>query len=362
MAKITVKLPEDKEDKPAKRLAVFFWFGVAVLAVLAYTMREQIAAALEEARLREIQLLEEKLKKKKRLPPKLKKLLQKKKQEMAKKDEKKPGDKKEPGKQSKISLKAKLSKTISPTIKLGGPKLKVDVPQNIKVQIANTQMLPEQIQVQKVDLEANLETSAKIDIADMDQSLTAEAADVVVAVPTKGVSTADILAQEAVPAVSLGGGGFEGSLGGGLGLGGEGGGGGISLGGGGGGGLAEAVSNVDVAVPKTSVSAEEIAGPAQPVQVKGGGAITVEGCIKGKVVRRVKPKYPRRARREGWQGTVVVQIVLNSNGTIRSLNLLKSSGYPVLDNAALNAVRGWVFSSNVPDGCSGRITFRFILH
>jgi len=360
MAKITVKLPEDKEDKPTKRLAVFFWFGVAVLAVLAYTMREQIAAALEEARLREIQLLEEKLKKKKRIPPKLRKLLQKKKQE-AKKDEKKPGDKKEPGKQTKISLKAKLSKTVSPTIKLGGPKLKVDVPQNVKVQIAQTQMLPEQVQVQKVDLSANLETAAKIDLADMDQSLSAEAADVVVAVPTKGVSTADILAQEAVPAVSLGGGGFEGSLSGGLGLGGEGGGGGISLGGGGGGGLAEAVSNVDVAVPKAAVSAEEIAGPTQPVQVKGGGAIQIEGCIRGKVVRKVRPRYPRRARREGWQGTVVVQIVLNSNGTIKSLNLIKSSGYPVLDNAALNAVRGWVFSSNVPDGCSGKITFRFIL-
>ncbi|NPA80761.1 MAG: energy transducer TonB [Thermotogae bacterium] len=362
MAKIRVKLPEDKEDKPTKRLAVFFWFGVAVLAILAYTMREQIAEALEEARLREIQLLEEKLKKKKKIPPKLKKLLQKKKQDLQKKDEKKPGDKKEPGKPNKINLKAKLSKTVSPTIKVGGPKLKVDVPQNVKVQIASTQMLPEQVQVQKVDLEANLETAAKIDIADMDESLSAEAADVVVALPSKGVSTSDILAQEAVPAVSLGSSGFEGSMGGGLGLGGEGGGGGISLGdGGGGSGLAEAVSNVDVAVPKAAVSAEEIAGPSQPVQVKGGGAIQIEGCIKGKVVRKVKPKYPRRARREGWQGTVVVQVVLNSNGTIKSLNLARSSGYPALDNAALNAVRGWVFSSNVPDGCSGRITFRFVL-
>ncbi|NPB04698.1 MAG: energy transducer TonB [Thermotogae bacterium] len=360
MAKITVKLPEDKEDKPAKRLAVFGWFGLAVLAVLFYTMREQIAEAFEEARLREIQLLEEKLKKKKRIPPKLKKLLQKKKQE-AKKDEKKPGDKKEPGKPNKINLKAKLSKSISPTIKIGGPKLKVDVPQNVKVQIANTQMLPEQVQVQKVDLDANLETAAKIDIADMDQSLSAEAADVVVALPSKGVSTADILAQEAVPAVSMGTSGFEGSLAGGLGLGGEGGGGGISLGDGGGGGLAEAVSNVDVAVPKAAVSAEQIAGPTQPVNVKGGGAIQVEGCIRGKVVKKTRPTYPRRARREGWQGTVVVQVILNSNGTIKSLNLVKSSGYPILDNTALNAVRGWVFSPNVPDGCSGRITFRFIL-
>ncbi len=361
MARVTVKLPEDREDRPARRLAVFIPFGIVVMAGLGFLMRKQIAEALEEARLREIQLLEEKLKKKKKLPPKLRKMLQKKKQELTKKEEKKPGDKKEPGKPTKINLKAKLSTSIQPNIKLGGPKLKVDVPQNIKVQVAQTQMLPEQIHVQKMNLEANLETAAKIDLADMDQSLSAEAADVVVAVPTKGVSTADILQQEVVPAVSLGGGGFEGSLAGGMGLGGEGGGGGISLGGSGSSGLAEAVSNVDVAVPKAAVSAEQIAGPTQPVQVKGGSAIQIEGCIRGKVVRKVRPKYPSRARREGWQGVVVVQIVLNSNGTIRNLDLIKSSGYPILDRVAMNAVRGWTFSSNVPDGCSGKITFRFVL-
>ncbi|MEO0171604.1 MAG: energy transducer TonB, partial [candidate division WOR-3 bacterium] len=190
-------------------------------------------------------------------------------------------------------------------------------------------------------------------------SLSAEAADVVVAVPTKGVSTADILAQEAVPAVSLGGAGFEGSLGGGLGLGGEGGGGGISLSSGGGGGLAAAAPSVDVAVPKPA--AKEIAAPAEPVQVKGGGAIEIEGCIQGKVVRKVKPEYPLRARREGWQGVVVVEVVLSSNGTIKNLELVKSSGYDILDRAAISAIQGWQFSSNVPEGCSGKITMRFVL-
>jgi len=248
---------------------------------------------------------------------------------------------------------------MNPTIKLGGPKLNVDVPQEIKLQIASTAMLPEQVQVKNIDLNVAMETSAKIDISSLDQSLSAEAADVVVAVPTKGVRTADILAQEAVPAVSLGGAGFEGSLGGGLGLGGEGGGGGIKLSGGGG-GLTAAAPSVDVAVPKPAAKAD-IAAPAEPVQVKGGGAIEVEGCIAGKVVRRVKPEYPVRARREGWQGVVVVQVVLSSNGTIRSLNVLKSSGYDILDRAAVEAIRGWQFSSNVPEGCEGKITMRFVL-
>ncbi|MEO0168532.1 MAG: energy transducer TonB [candidate division WOR-3 bacterium] len=353
----TIKLPEEREDRAQKRLAVFFLWSLVVLAGLAWVMRGQIAAAIEEARLREIQLLEEKLAKKKNVPPKLMKQLEKKKEEAKKEAEKK--DEKKPGEPKKIDLQAKLSQTLNPTIKLGGPKLNVDIPQNIKLQIASTQMLPEQVQVKNIDLNAALETSAKIDIQSLDQSLSAEAADVVVAVPTKGVSTADILAQEAVPAVSLGGAGFEGSLGGGLGLGGEGGGGGISLSSGGGGGLAAAAPSVNVAVPKPA--AKEIAAPAEPVQVKGGGAIEIEGCIQGKVVRKVKPEYPLRARREGWQGVVVVEVVLSSNGTIKNLELVKSSGYDILDRAAISAIQGWQFSSNVPEGCSGKITMRFVL-
>jgi TonB family protein len=352
-----IKLPEEKEDRPQRRLAVFFLWSLVILAGLAWVMRGKIAEALEEARLREIQLLEQKLAQKKNLPPKLMKKLE----EEKKKAEEKKEDKKEEKKpeQQKVDLQAKLSQTMNPTIKLGGPKLNVDVPQEIKLQIASTAMLPEQVQVKNIDLNVAMETSAKIDISSLDRSLSAEAADVVVAVPTKGVRTADILAQEAVPAVSLGGAGFEGSLGGGLGLGGEGGGGGIKLSSGGG-GLAAAAPSVDVAVPKPTAKAE-IAAPAEPVQVKGGGAIEVEGCIAGKIVRRVKPEYPVRARREGWQGTVVVQVVLSSNGTIKSLNVLKSSGYDLLDRAAVEAIRGWQFSSNVPEGCEGKITMRFVL-
>jgi TonB family protein len=352
-----IKLPEEKEDRAQRRLAVFFLWSLVILAGLAWVMRGKLAEMLEEARLREIQLLEQRLAEKKNLPPKLMKKLE----EEKKKAEEKKEDKKEEKKpeQQKVDLQAKLSQTMNPTIKLGGPKLNIDVPQEIKLQIASTAMLPEQIHVKNIDLNVALETSARIDIASLDQSLSADVADVVVAVPTKGLRTADILAQEAVPAVSLGGAGFEGSLGGGLGLGGEGGGGGIKLSGGGG-GLAAAAPLVDVAVPKPAAKAE-IAAPAEPVQVKGGGGIEVEGCIAGKVVRRVKPEYPVRARREGWQGTVVVQVVLSSNGTIKSLNVLKSSGYDILDRAAMEAIKGWQFSSNVPEGCEGKITMRFVL-
>jgi Periplasmic protein TonB, links inner and outer membranes len=49
--------------------------------------------------------------------------------------------------------------------------------------------------------------------------------------------------------------------------------------------------------------------------------------------------YPPIARRMGWEGRVLVSFVLEPNGDIRDLKVLKSSGYEVLDKEALDAIR-----------------------
>ncbi len=49
--------------------------------------------------------------------------------------------------------------------------------------------------------------------------------------------------------------------------------------------------------------------------------------------------YPPIARRMGWEGRVLVSFVLETNGDIRDLKVLKSSGYEVLDKEALDAIR-----------------------
>jgi protein TonB len=49
--------------------------------------------------------------------------------------------------------------------------------------------------------------------------------------------------------------------------------------------------------------------------------------------------YPPIARRKGWEGRVLVSFVLEPNGDIRDLKVLKSSGYEVLDKEALDAIR-----------------------
>jgi TonB family C-terminal domain len=49
--------------------------------------------------------------------------------------------------------------------------------------------------------------------------------------------------------------------------------------------------------------------------------------------------YPPIARRMGWEGRVIVSFVLEPNGDIRDLKVLKSCGYEVLDKEALDAIR-----------------------
>jgi len=49
--------------------------------------------------------------------------------------------------------------------------------------------------------------------------------------------------------------------------------------------------------------------------------------------------YPPVARRMGWEGRVLIGFILEPNGDIRDLKVLKSSGYEILDKEALDAIR-----------------------
>jgi protein TonB len=55
------------------------------------------------------------------------------------------------------------------------------------------------------------------------------------------------------------------------------------------------------------------------------------------------PEYPAIARRRGYEGTVLVEVLVNRDGRVEDLRLSQSSGYPVLDQAAMTSMRGWLF-------------------
>lgn len=56
------------------------------------------------------------------------------------------------------------------------------------------------------------------------------------------------------------------------------------------------------------------------------------------------PMYPVVARRLGWQGKVLVSVEVLADGRAGQVKLQHSSGHPVLDDAAINAVKDWHFS------------------
>lgn len=56
-----------------------------------------------------------------------------------------------------------------------------------------------------------------------------------------------------------------------------------------------------------------------------------------------EPSYPKMARKRGYQGTVILSVLVNKDGRVDNLWVFESSGYNVLDNAALEAVKEWLF-------------------
>ena len=54
--------------------------------------------------------------------------------------------------------------------------------------------------------------------------------------------------------------------------------------------------------------------------------------------------YPPRARRNGWEGSVVLDIIVAPDGTCAEASIFSSSGHDVLDKAALRMIRAARFS------------------
>lgn len=70
----------------------------------------------------------------------------------------------------------------------------------------------------------------------------------------------------------------------------------------------------------------------------------VEGLVtKPDYSANPRPPYPRIARENRYEGTVFLKIWVLENGKVGTLKIERSSGYNVLDKAALEAVKGWTF-------------------
>jgi len=96
-----------------------------------------------------------------------------------------------------------------------------------------------------------------------------------------------------------------------------------------------------VATPQAPVEPTQNAAPtppAPPAPPAPAAAPAPSGPIEGLAVRCDEPAvvYPSASRRRHEEGSVTVRVVIDTRGKVTSVNVVKSSGFPQLDQAARN--------------------------
>ena len=98
------------------------------------------------------------------------------------------------------------------------------------------------------------------------------------------------------------------------------------------------------------------AGQATNIKIEGGKTPGKHEKIKPsknyslKLIYNPAPRYPRIARTEGKEGLVTITAIISSEGRVKTASIKTSSGYPILDRAALKAVRKWIFKRKLKFG------------
>lgn len=86
-----------------------------------------------------------------------------------------------------------------------------------------------------------------------------------------------------------------------------------------------------------------------PRQVKPAFAV-VHTKATPKYKTNPQPVYPRIAKRRGYQGRVLLLVVVSKSGTVKKLSVSKSTRHDILDKAACKAVKQWYFYPGTRDG------------
>lgn len=95
-------------------------------------------------------------------------------------------------------------------------------------------------------------------------------------------------------------------------------------------------------------------GPAPATTV----VAATEPDYKASYLNNPPPAYPMVARRNGLQGRVVLSVEVLAGGVCGQINIHKSSGYSMLDDAALQTVKHWRF---LPASQAGRAVDKWFM-
>ncbi len=108
------------------------------------------------------------------------------------------------------------------------------------------------------------------------------------------------------------------------------------------------VMPVPVAATVAPLTPERAVAPPAPAPVARGPENA--GEISARVISARPIVVPLESRRNQEEGTVVLSVMLGTDGRVSEISIARSSGFPRLDRAVLNAVRDWRWSPLVRDG------------
>jgi len=81
--------------------------------------------------------------------------------------------------------------------------------------------------------------------------------------------------------------------------------------------------------------------PAQQGTVAGSQPVLLGGELSVSCSERTPPAYPKQSLRLGEQGKTVLLVELDELGRVANVTVKTKSGFPRLDEAAINAVKTW---------------------
>jgi protein TonB len=93
-----------------------------------------------------------------------------------------------------------------------------------------------------------------------------------------------------------------------------------------------------------------------PHEGRSGDEVIVDARPKYK--ENPLPHYPKVARRRGYEGRTVLRVEVLESGKVGRIEIADSSGFEVLDKAALGSVKGWTF---LPGTRNGKKTTQWVM-
>ncbi len=120
----------------------------------------------------------------------------------------------------------------------------------------------------------------------------------------------------------------------------------------------------ETAVSPVAESAKQAAVPPAPSVAPRAEQTVTPPVFNAAYLRNPPPRYPPAARRNSEEGTVVLRVLVTTDGTASRTELDRSSGSMSLDSAALEAVRNWRFvparrgAQNIEDWVRVPVVFR----